>query len=1297
MTRTRSPLTRAASALAVAALAAAGLVVGAVAPASAAATAPVFDSIPETLAGNYPSLGFQATSTNEFGDAIVLAGTDRELTTVRVGMSSWACENWATGANPCVTTEGATYSHPITLTVYAVDSSGPTPAPGAVLATVTESKSIPYRPSANAEACGDNRWSNGTACFNGYAFTLDFDLGGVTVPDQVIVSVAFNTETRGYAPLGVAGPYNSLNVALAGAAPTVGTDETQDEMFLSEGAGAFGIDTGWGSYFGLLLELSASSPVTNTSCESVTTAPLASDLDGQGWDFSQTRANGSNTWVAGGLRVATTTADYYGKAAGYKAIDIALAEAGDLGIGLTDTSGSIPSVQLGVDLDNDGTQDGYLVWEESFYGDNLWASNGIVNHVPAFVGLPTEPGGGGSISGTIDQYLAAYPEARILSFGYSLGSGVIGSATITSITVGCTQYGFGLAPTVNASCEAIADGPLATQNDGQGWDFSQTRANGSNAYVLGGLKVATTTADYYGKAAGYKAIDIALSQVGDLGIELTNTSGSIPSVQLGVDLDNDGTQDGYLVWEESFYGDNLWASNGIVNHVPAFVGLPTEPGGGGSISGTIDQYLAAYPEARILSFGYSLGSGVIGSAVIQSITVGCTEYGFNFDPPVTASCTSITQGPVATNTALQGWDFSQTRAQGSNTFVDGGLFVKTNEATSLGKAAGYKAIDIALADVGDFSISLAGVTGVPPSLQLGVDLDDDGTQDGYLVGEESYYGDNLWASNGILTHAPAFVGLPTEPGGGSAVSGTVNQYLAAYPDARILSFGYSLGSGVIGSATITGITVGCTTYSFDGVIVAGAPTISGTPTVGETLTAVPGSWSPVDVEFSYQWKSNGAPIDGATASTYTLTGEEADDTVVVVVTGSTAGYSSVDAVSPGVTIARGTLTGVTPTITGEASIGSVLTANPGAWGPSPVAFEYQWLSDGNPIAGQTGVTHLITFSDAGHALSVRVTGVKTGYTSLTLTSLPTLTLPTNAVPAVDRLAGPNRYVTAVEISQEFVGGADVVYLATGEKYPDALSASAAGAYRGAPVLLTTPTSVPDFVMDELDRLTPDEIIIVGSEASVAASVATQLEDVAGSPEISRLGGVDRFETSRLIAEDAFPAGSTAAAYIATGLNFPDALAAGPAAAHFGGPVILVNGTSSTVDSATLATLASLGVDDVKIAGSSASVSTGIATQLDVLYTVTRNQGPNRFETSVAINEDEFDSAPTVFIATGLNFPDALAGAALAGHLGAPLYVSLGECIPQSVYESIMGMDPGRIVLLGGIPSLGLGVEDLDMC
>jgi hypothetical protein len=215
----------------------------------------VYNNIPSPLPPNYASLGFQATSTAEFGDNVFLAGTDRRAATATVGMSSWSLHS------DYPTMPAAGYSHPITLNIYAVDHSGPNPALGALLGTITKSFIIPWRPEAST-GCGTAWRASDNLCYNGYAFTITFDLRslGLTLPNEIIFGVAYNTETHGYAPIGVAGPYNSLNVGLGEVPATVGADADPDAVFWNTsyagfytdggagGVGTFRRDTAWAPY-----------------------------------------------------------------------------------------------------------------------------------------------------------------------------------------------------------------------------------------------------------------------------------------------------------------------------------------------------------------------------------------------------------------------------------------------------------------------------------------------------------------------------------------------------------------------------------------------------------------------------------------------------------------------------------------------------------------------------------------------------------------------------------------------------------------------------------------------------------------------------------------------------------------------------------------------------------------------------------------------------------------------------------------------------------------------------------------
>lgn len=295
---------------------------------------------------------------------------------------------------------------------------------------------------------------------------------------------------------------------------------------------------------------------------------------------------------------------------------------------------------------------------------------------------------------------------------------------------------------------------------------------------------------------------------------------------------------------------------------------------------------------------------------------------------------------------------------------------------------------------------------------------------------------------------------------------------------------------------------------------------------------------------------------------------------------------------------------------------------------------------------------------------------------------------------VDRLQGPSRYETAVAISQAaYQSGAPVVYVATGTNYPDALAAGPAAAIEGGPVLLTQPGSLPAAVKAEIQRLNPTSIVVLGSTAAVSASVATELATIA---PVTRLQGSNRYETSRAIIRDSFATAPTV--YLATGQNFPDALGAGNAGASSGTPVVLVNGLASTVDAATLDLLDDLSTTTIKILGSTAAVSAGIATQLgNAGFTVERLQGASRYGTNVETNRDAFSESQYALFATGLNFPDALAGAAIGGKVDAPLYIVPGSCVPADVLTELDRLQTSFVVILGSPAALAVAVSDLTSC
>ncbi|MCS5715707.1 cell wall-binding repeat-containing protein [Herbiconiux sp. CPCC 205716] len=322
---------------------------------------------------------------------------------------------------------------------------------------------------------------------------------------------------------------------------------------------------------------------------------------------------------------------------------------------------------------------------------------------------------------------------------------------------------------------------------------------------------------------------------------------------------------------------------------------------------------------------------------------------------------------------------------------------------------------------------------------------------------------------------------------------------------------------------------------------------------------------------------------------------------------------------------------------------------------------------------------------------------------LAVTAALALAVPLGAVaapadapaPAVDRVAGADRTATAVAISKAtYPATAPVVYVVTGTGYADALSAGPAAAVEGGPLLLTAGATLPQAVAEEITRLDPERIVVVGGPAAVGRAVISALVPLA--PSVERVAGDTRFSTSLAVAEHAFGAGADTA-YVATGRDFPDALTAGAAAGFHDAPVLLVDGQASALDTPTRDLMTRLGVQDAVVVGGPASVTPALEADLETVATTRRIGGDDRFATSAAVNLDGFASAERAFLVTGSDFPDALAGSAVAGSVGAPLYAVRTDCVPEQTLAALRQQGVDRVTLLGGPNALGAGVAALTGC
>ncbi|MGR0221464.1 N,N-dimethylformamidase beta subunit family domain-containing protein [Agromyces sp. ZXT2-6] len=196
-----------------------------------------------------------------------------------------------------------------------------------------------------------------------------------------------------------------------------------------------------------------------------------------------------------------------------------------------------------------------------------------------------------------------------------------------------------------------------------------------------------------------------------------------------------------------------------------------------------------------------------------------------------------------------------------------------------------------------------------------------------------------------------------------------------------------------------------------------------------------------------------------------------------------------------------------------------------------------------------------------------------------------------------RASGPDRYATAADVSERTFGaGVPVAYVAAGTDFPDALSAGTAGAQLGGPVLLTAPTSLPAATFDELDRLDPQRIVVVGGTGAVSEAVRSRLMSLA--PQVTRLGGADRYETAMAVARDLAGPAFADTVGLATALSFPDALAAGPVVAASGGSLLLVGASMSP---ALAEELVRSDPRTVMLSGLQGAIPDSVAQQVDGLF------------------------------------------------------------------------------------------------
>jgi 2',3'-cyclic-nucleotide 2'-phosphodiesterase / 3'-nucleotidase / 5'-nucleotidase len=270
---------------------------------------------------------------------------------------------------------------------------------------------------------------------------------------------------------------------------------------------------------------------------------------------------------------------------------------------------------------------------------------------------------------------------------------------------------------------------------------------------------------------------------------------------------------------------------------------------------------------------------------------------------------------------------------------------------------------------------------------------------------------------------------------------------------------------------------------------------------------------------------------------------------------------------------------------------------------------------------------------------------------------------------VDRLAGLDRFETAIDISKEGWDTAETVVLVRSDEFADALAAAPLAYKHNAPILLTKPNTLHEDTIAEIKRLGAKRVLIVGGTGAVSSQIQSTLSSKM-KLWVKRLGGENRFETAALVAEEL---GNGTKAVLVNGRNYPDAISVAPYAAKNGLPILLTDATK--VPAETQAALKN--VTETVLIGGTGVISETVEKSVKG---ATRIGGKTRFETSLKV-ATELDSVKTrVFVSTGRGFADALAGSVLAAKEDAPVVLVERSSMLDEVKKLVDGKS---VTVLGG--------------
>ena len=284
-------------------------------------------------------------------------------------------------------------------------------------------------------------------------------------------------------------------------------------------------------------------------------------------------------------------------------------------------------------------------------------------------------------------------------------------------------------------------------------------------------------------------------------------------------------------------------------------------------------------------------------------------------------------------------------------------------------------------------------------------------------------------------------------------------------------------------------------------------------------------------------------------------------------------------------------------------------------------------------------------------------------------------------PETGRIDGRDRIETAINISKLAYNKAKTAIVVRHDLFPDSMTASVLAKLKDAPILLNPTDKLDSRVGDEIKRLGAEEVIIVGGQNSVSEKVREDLKAYDADKNVERISGVDRYGTSEMVAKRVTGiTGKKHTGVVASGQVFPDALSVGTFASREGYPILLVK--KDSVPSQVERAIKDLEINKTYIAGGTNTISKSTETKLPSV--LERMAGKDRYETSVAIAKSKFGASKEAYVASGIEFADALVISPISGKYNRPtLLVSNKVNSNQLVRDYVKGSNINKLIAIGG--------------